>query len=98
MGMNNDNDVIEILDDFNEDNSATPGVDTNAQFDNTPITNNPVEQPKVEAVTEDNQKEITIESESKSEKSKSGLTFVIVIFILLIAFIIALPYISKLIP
>lgn len=39
--------------------------------------------------------EIKIEQESESEKSKSGLGFVIVLFIIIGAFIFALPYIAK---
>ena len=39
--------------------------------------------------------EIKIEQESESEKSKSGLGFVIALFIIIGAFIFALPYIAK---
>ena len=89
--MNNDNDVIEILDDINEENSVV--VDnTVVPTDN--VVNNTVEQPTMPS---NDSKEITIKSESNDEKSKSGLTFVIVLCVLLLAFIIALPYISKLI-
>lgn len=45
---------------------------------------------------EPEKEEIKIEPELEEDNSKSGLAFVIVLFILLIAFIIALPYISKL--
>ena len=44
---------------------------------------------------EPEKKEIKID-ETEEENSKSGLGFIIVLFILLAAFIIALPYISKL--
>lgn len=40
--------------------------------------------------------EVKIDTKDNEEESKSGLGFVIVLFILLAAFIIALPYISKL--
>lgn len=45
---------------------------------------------------ENSKEEIKIEQESKIEESKSGLGFVIVLFIIIGAFIIALPYIAKL--
>ena len=44
---------------------------------------------------DNNKEEIKIEQESESEKSKSGLGFVIVLFIIIGAFIFALPYIAK---
>lgn len=44
---------------------------------------------------EPEKQEITIEPEQATDNSKSGLGFVIVIFILLAAFIVALPYITK---
>ena len=90
--MNNDNDVIEILDDINEENGVAMN-NTTVPTDN--VVNNTVEQPTMPS---NDSKEITIKSESNDEKSKSGLTFVIVLCVLLLAFIIALPYISKLIP
>lgn len=96
--MNNDNDVIEILDDITEDNNVVGinnSVNTEAPVNSTPIINSAIEQPKVE---DNGSKEITIESELETDNTKSGLPFVIVLFILLIAFIIGLPYISKLIP
>lgn len=40
--------------------------------------------------------EIKIDTDPTDDNSKSGLGFIIVLFILLVAFIIALPYISKL--
>lgn len=101
--MNNDNDVIEILDDITEDtdnmvntnNSMNMGTTVSNPVNSAPIIDNTFEQSKVE---DNNSKEITIESESEKDNAKSGLPFVIVLFILLIAFIIGLPYISKLIP
>lgn len=45
---------------------------------------------------EPEKEEIRIEAETQDDNSKSGLGFVIVLFVLLAAFIIALPYISKL--
>ena len=96
--MNNDNDVIEILDDIKEDSGNMATVDNSmnaANSINTPVNNNVVEQPKS---ADNNLKEITIENEEDVANTKSGLPFVIVLFILLIAFIIGLPYISKLIP
>ena len=101
--MNNDNDMIEILDDVNENNKD------NNTLNNPSIVNNdvqsqqglyqeqPVNQPnevKYDPIDK-TPEEIKIEQESESEKSKSGLGFVIVLFIIIGAFIFALPYIAK---
>ncbi len=107
--MNNDNDMIEILDDVNEDsntlnNSST--INNNVQPQQGLYQEQPVNQPSVNMTQNqsnevkydpiDNSKEeIKIEQESESEKSKSGLGFVIVLFIIIGAFIFALPYIAK---
>lgn len=94
--MNNDNDVIEILDDINQDDNVVSV--NNTPVNDTPVTDTIENQPKGEEVIKSDKQEIKIEDEDVSDNSKSGLTFVIVLFILLIAFIIGLPYISKLIP
>lgn len=108
--MNNDNDMIEILDDVNENNNNnlnnTSSVNNNLQSQQGLYQEQPVNQPSVNMVQNqpnevkydpiDNSKEeIKIEQESESEKSKSGLGFVIVLFIIIGAFIFALPYIAK---
>ena len=51
-----------------------------------------VEYSPIEPETED----VKIEASESEEETKSGLGFIIVLFVLLAAFIIALPYISKL--
>ena len=131
--MNNEDEVIEILDDFENDTITIPPINKNIGIQNSipvepkvnsSIPENSTEQtfngnlgvsvaeeikPKVETYNEvkkleevnyepikPEKQEIKIEDESKDENSKSGLGFVIVLFILLAAFIIALPYISKL--
>lgn len=108
--MNNDNDMIEILDDVNEESNtlSQPSIiNDNVQPQQTlyqqeeTITQNPVNvvENKLEEVKydpiENNKEEIKIEQESENEKSKSGLGFVIVLFIIIGAFIFALPYIAK---
>lgn len=107
--MNNDNDMIEILDDVNEGNNNlnnTPSVNNNVQSKQGLYQEQPVNTSSVNMVQNqpnevkydpiDNSKEeIKIEQESESEKSKSGLGFVIVLFIIIGAFIFALPYIAK---
>ena len=107
--MNNDNDMIEILDDVNEDsntlnNSST--INNNVQPQQGLYQEQPLNQPSVNMTQNQSNevkydpidktpKEIKIEQESKSEKSKSGLGFVIVLFIIIGAFIFALPYVAK---
>lgn len=105
--MNNDNDMIEILDDVNEENNAlnnqsTINNDVQQQgLYQEPVNPSPVnmtqnQSNEVKYDPIDNSKEeIKIEQESESEKSKSGLGFVIVLFIIIGAFIFALPYIAK---
>lgn len=87
--MNNDNDVIEIFDDFNEsENTLNNQVSSNEiSLNNSEVKYDPISNSK---------EEIKIEETSESEKSKSGLGFVIALFIIIVAFIIALPYIAKL--
>ena len=137
MGMN-DEEVIEILDDF-EDKTIRiepiknvsigikePVVSVNNQTINTEplgtnnvtpslagsnlrVSNSEQSTPKQEMYTpvknleevkyepiKPEKEEINIDTRDGEEESKSGLGFVIVVFILLAAFIIALPYISKL--
>lgn len=131
--MNNEDEVIEILDDFENDTITIPPINKNVGIENiTPVepkvvssssqtsaqptfNNNlgvsaPEEiKPKTEIYNEvknldqvnydpikPEKEEIKIDTEAKEENTKSGLGFVIVLFILLAAFIIALPYISKL--
>lgn len=90
--MNNDNDIIEILDDISEDeNSLNQTPTTNYNANNI----NNFESVKYDPISNEKE-EIKIEETSESEKSKSGLGFVIVLFIIIGAFIVALPYIAKL--
>lgn len=105
--MNSNDEVIEILDDINDSDNVLPNL--GATPNNTAPTNvqnneikeeyieleKQLEEVNYEPIAPENQ-EIKIETEEESDKSKSGLSFVIIIFILLGAFIIALPYISKL--
>lgn len=129
--MNKEDEVIEILDDF-EDTITIPPINKNTgvQFNlsenevssqpapipqEVKISNNfgvnHVEEQKVEpqiyaevknledvnySPIEPEKEEMNIEMNISEENTKSGLGFVIVLFILLIAFVIALPYISKL--
>lgn len=100
--MNSNDDMIEILDDISTNENPTFGSnegvnigDTNSQSFNS------INEP-IQGVSEINydpvepkKEEITINDESTDIESKSGLTFVIVLFVLLAVFIIALPYISK---
>lgn len=100
--MNNDNDMIEILDDINEENTGLGQnpINNTQQLNQQVVQNNNVSQNtnngeiNYEPI-ENKKEEITIEQESKSEGSKSGLGFVIVLFIIIGAFIVALPYIAK---
>lgn len=131
--MNNEDEVIEILDDFENNTITIPPINKNVGVQNvvqtsqkepSSIPETPVQaqvnsnfgvsaseeiKPKTEIYNEVKQleevqyepikpekQEIKIEDEQKDENSKSGLGLVIVLFILLAAFIIALPYISKL--
>lgn len=125
--MNNEDEIIEILDDFENDTITIPPVNKSANTVEPDVANNlsetPVQptfnnlgvnaseeiKPKPEIYNEvknleevkynpiePENGEIKIETETKEENTKSGLGFIIVLFILLIAFIIALPYISKL--
>lgn len=112
--MNNEDEIIEILDDFENDDivisqnniSESPATNNSASFDvNTVAEKNSKndmfnEMKKVEAAKyssiEPEISTMNVETDDKDEESKSGLGFVIVLFILLAAFIIALPYISKL--
>lgn len=107
IDMNSNDEVIEILDDINDSDNVLPNL--GATPNNTAPTNvqnneikeeyieleKQLEEVNYEPIAPENQ-EIKIETEEESDKSKSGLSFVIIIFILLGAFIIALPYISKL--
>lgn len=101
--MNNNNDMIEILDDVNEkannlnQSSAVNSNINQQQFVNQPsvdMMRNQSNEVKYDPI-ENNKEEIKIEQESESENSKSGLGFVIVLFIIIGAFIFALPYIAK---
>lgn len=105
--MNYDEDIIEILDDINDSENVLPNLGP------TPVNTTPTIQPselkeeyiELEKQLEEAkyepiqtaQQEIKIETEEEADQSKSGLGFIIVLFVLLAAFIIALPYISKLI-
>lgn len=110
--MNSNEDIIEILDDISEETpsfnmqgqNTTMTQNINSQNNtlgqqqivpNEPI--NIVEEVNYDPI-ESQKQEIKIETEEETDNSKSGLSFVIVLFIILAAFIIALPYISKLIP
>jgi len=128
--MNREDEVIEILDDF-EDTITIPPINKNVVVPNippvapkvetqTPSVNSQtnsnlgvsdVEEIKVEpavynevknldnvnyAPIEPEKEEIKVDTDVGEEDTKSGLGFVIVLFILLAAFIIALPYISNL--
>lgn len=107
--MNNDNDMIEILDDVNEDSNTLNNpstINNNVQPQQGIYQEQPVNQTSVNMVQnqpnevkydpiDKTPEEIKIEQESESEKSKSGLGFVIVLFIIIGAFIFALPYIAK---
>lgn len=105
--MNNNDEVIEILDDINDSDNVLPNLGaTPSNMAPNDVQNNEVkeeyielekqlEEVKYEPIAPEKQ-EIQIETEEESDRSKSGLSFVIIIFILLGAFIIALPYISKL--
>ena len=105
--MNNNEDIIEILDDIDDGENILPNLGP------TPVNIAPAVQPtevkeeyielekKLEEATyqpiEAEKQEITIETEEERDQSKSGLSFIIILFVLLAAFIIALPYITKLI-
>ncbi len=88
--MQNDNDIIEILDDINETEDTFNSQTTNSEFNQSNSS-----EVKYEPIL-NNKEEIKIEEVSENEKSKSGLGFVIVLFIIIGIFIIALPYIAKL--
>lgn len=108
--MNNNDDMIEILDDVNEENSTfsePSNINANVQpqqplyqqreaINQKPVNvvENQSEEVKYDPI-ENNKEEIKIEQESENEKSKSGLGFVIALFIIIGAFIFALPYIAK---
>lgn len=131
--MNNEDEIIEILDDFENNTITIPPINKNIGVErgnmDQPVVSNIESQtsaqqtfnsnfgvgtteeikPKSEIYNEvknldevnyepiePEKQDIKIETETKDENSKSGLGFVIVLFILLAAFIIALPYISKL--
>ena len=105
--MNNNEEIIEILDDINDSENVLPNLGP------TPVNTAPNIQPseiKEEYIELEKQleevnyepintvsEEIKIQTEEEADQSKSGLVFVIVLFVLLAAFIIALPYITKLI-
>ena len=107
--MNNNDDMIEILDDVNEDSNTLNNptmVNNNAQSQQGLYQEQSINQSSVNMVQNqsnevkydpinNNEEEIKIEQESESEKSKSGLGFVIVLFVIIGAFIFALPYIAK---
>lgn len=102
--MNKD-DMIEILDDINENDNGLnqPFSSTNVEpqpnpqmFNQTLESNNIEPNPVNYDPIENHKEEIKIEQESKSEENKSGLGFVIVLFVIIGAFIVALPYIAKL--
>lgn len=129
--MNNEEEVIEILDDFEEDTIIIPPI-SNEMIQNTVDEQEVVtmgEEPYVEQPLNNNleirssekitspenvaqefknledvnyapikpeKQEIKIDTDPTNDNSKSGLGLIIVLFILLIAFIIALPYISNL--
>ena len=74
------------------------GVNTSEQITPKPEIYTPIknlEEVKYEPIKPEKE-EINIDTRDNEEESKSGLWFVIVLFVLLAAFIIALPYISKL--
>lgn len=129
--MNNEEEVIEILDDFEEDTIIIPPI-SNEMIQNTvdeqevvtmgeepyveqPLNNNLEIRSSEEITSPENvaqefknledvnyapikpeKQEIKIDADPTNDNSKSGLGLIIVLFILLIAFIIALPYISNL--
>ena len=106
--MDNNEEIIEILDDINDSDNVLPNLGVMSSNTTPTIQNDEVkeeyidlekqlEEVKYEPIEPEKQ-EIKIETEEESDKSKSGLSFIIVLFILLAAFIIALPYISKLLP
>ena len=104
--MNTNDEIIEILDDINDSDNVLPNLGVTPSNTTPTIQNNEVkeeyielekqlEEAKYEPIEPEKQ-EIKIETEEESDKSKSGLSFIIILFVLLAAFIIALPYISKL--
>lgn len=107
--MNNNDDMIEILDDVNEDSNTLNNstmVNNNVKSQQGVYQEQPINQSSVNMMQNqpnevkydpinNNEEEIKIEQESESEKSKSGLGFVIVLFVIIGAFIFALPYIAK---
>ena len=105
--MNNNEEIIEILDDINDSENVLPNLGP-TPINTTPTI--PINEVKEEYVELEKQleevnyepintvsEEIKIQTEEEVDQSKSGLGFVIVLFIILAAFIIALPYITKLI-
>lgn len=105
--MNNNEEIIEILDDINDSENVLPNLGPTPINTAPTMPTNEVKEEYVElekqleevnyepinAVSE----EIKIQTEEEADQSKSGLGFVIALFVLLAAFIIALPYITKLI-
>ena len=130
--MNNEDEVIEILDDFediitinpiNENLGGQSNVQSDVSVDSEMVSIIPqnnfsnnlgvssIEETKVEpqlynevknladvnySPIEPEREETNIEMNVSDENTKSGLGFVIVLFVLLAVFVIALPYISKL--
>lgn len=105
--MSHNEDVIEILDDINDSENVlpnlgptpintTPTIPTNELKEEYIELEKQLEEVKYEPITSSSE-EIKIQTEEETDQSKSGLGFVIVLFIILAAFIIALPYISRLI-
>lgn len=105
--MNNNEDIIEILDDINDSENVlpnlgptpintTPTIQTNEIKEEYIELEKQLEEAQYQPIEVDKQ-EIKIETEEETDQSKSGLSFIIILFVLLAAFIIALPYITKLI-
>lgn len=105
--MNNNEEIIEILDDINDSENVLPNlgptpINTSPSIPTNELTEEYMELEKqleevnyepINTVSE----EIKIQTEEEADQGKSGLGFVIVLFVILAAFIIALPYITKLI-
>ncbi len=105
--MDNNEEIIEILDDINDSDNVLPNLGATPNNIAPAMPNNEIKEEYIELEKqleevkyepiEPEKQEIKIETEEETDKSKSGLSFIIILFVLLAAFIIALPYITKLI-
>lgn len=105
--MDNNEEIIEILDDINDSDNVLPNLGATPNNTTPTIQNSEVKEEYIELEKqleevnyepiELEKQEIKIETEEEADQSKSGLSFIIILFVLLAAFIIALPYITKLI-